>query len=119
MVLQEYIPVVMLLALAALIGGAVLAISYLVGPRLFDRNKAAAYECGMPPVGDARLRFSVKFYVVAMMFILFDVETVFLYPWAIIYRDLGLFGLVEMLIFVVILFIGYIYVLKKGALRWD
>ena len=117
--LQGYIPIVILFFLALLIGGGILLLSHLLGPRRQERAKAAAYECGMPPVGDARIRFSVKFYLVAMLFILFDIETVFLYPWAIIYRTLGLFGLIEMFIFVVILFIGYIYVLRKGALRWD
>lgn len=115
----EYIPIAMTFGLAALIGAAVLALSYFLGPRRPLASKAAPYECGMPPVGDARLRFSVKFYVVAMLFILFDIEVVFLYPWAIIFRSLGMFGFIEMLVFLAILFLGYIYALKKGGLKWD
>lgn len=117
--LQEYIPIALILGIAVLLGGGILAMSAMLGPRKADPAKSAPYECGMPPVGDARVRFSVKFYIIAMLFILFDIEVVFMYPWAIIYRRLGLFGFYEMLVFVVILFIGYIYVLKKGALRWE
>jgi NADH-quinone oxidoreductase subunit A len=79
----------------------------------------APYECGCEPIGTARERFPIKFYLIAMLFILFDIEAVFLYPWAILYKKLGVFGLVEMGVFVVILFVGYIYVWKKGALEWE
>jgi len=117
--LLEYIPIVLVFAFAIIIGGMVLLTSALVGPKRPQAAKASPFECGMPPVGDARLRFSVKFYLIAMLFILFDIEVVFLYPWAIIFRRLGLFGFVEMLVFIFILFLGYIYVVKKGALRWE
>ena len=117
--LDEYLAIVMIFAIAVIIGAAILALSHLIGPRRPEPSKASPYECGMPPVGDARLRFSVKFYVVAMLFLLFDIEVVFLYPWAIIFRSLGMFGFIEMLVFLAILFLGYIYALKKGGLEWD
>jgi NADH-quinone oxidoreductase subunit A len=81
--------------------------------------KLSPYECGMPPVGTARDRFSIKFYIIAMLFILFDIEAVFLYPWAVEFRKLGMFGFVEMGVFIAILLVGYIYVWKKGALEWE
>lgn len=81
--------------------------------------KRTPYESGMPPLGDTRGRFSVKFYLVAMLFIIFDIETVFMIPWGVTFRQLGLLGLVEMLLFVVILFVGYVYAWKRGALEWD
>jgi NADH-quinone oxidoreductase subunit A len=77
------------------------------------------YECGVDPVGSARDRFSIKFYLVAVLFILFDIEAVFLYPWAVAFRQLGLYGLVEMVLFIVVLLVGYLYVLKKRALDWE
>jgi NADH-quinone oxidoreductase subunit A len=82
-------------------------------------DKLEPYECGMRPVGGARVRFSIKFYLVAMLFILFDVEAIFLYPWAVVHRWLGVFGLVEMGLFVMILFVGYIYIWKRGAFQWE
>ena len=93
--------------------------SSLIVPRRSNRVKMSAYECGVDPVGDARDRFSIKFYLVAVLFILFDIEAVFLYPWAVAFRRLGLYGLVEMLLFIGILLIGYVYVLKKRALEWE
>lgn len=81
--------------------------------------KRTPYESGMPPLGDTRDRFSVKFYLIAMLFIVFDIETVFMIPWGVMFRRLGLFGLVEMVIFIVILLVGYVYAWKRGALEWD
>ncbi len=89
-----------------------------IGPRRPTEEKLSTYESGMEPVKTARERFSVKFYLVAMLFILFDIEVVFMYPWAVVYRELGLFGLVEMLVFIGILLIGLLYLVRKGALRW-
>ena len=116
--LASYIPVALMLVVVGLFSVAIIILSRLLGRRQESREKIMAYECGNDPVGDARMRFSVKFYIVAVLFILFDIEAVFLYPWAVIYRRLGMFGLVEMGIFVVILFIGFIYVWRKGALEW-
>ncbi len=97
---------------------AIVTLSWLIGYRKPTRAKLAPYECGMVPVGDASQRFSVKFYMVAMLFILFDVEAVFLYPWAIILRDLKMFGFWEMLVYVGIVLVGFFYIWKKGALDW-
>ena len=106
---HPYFPLLVLFGLA---GAVVLAL-------LFVAVKAEPFESGNPPRGDARIRFSVRFYLVAMLFLIFDLEVVFLYPWAILFRRLGLFGLIEMGIFLGILLIGFIYVWKKGALEWD
>jgi len=84
-----------------------------------NAQKFQAYECGITPTGGARVRFSIKFYLVAMLFILFDIEAIFLYPWAVVHRWLGVFGLIEMGIFVLILLVGYVYIWKRGAFQWD
>jgi NADH-quinone oxidoreductase subunit A len=84
-----------------------------------ENQKLQPYECGMTPVGSARVRFSIKFYMVAMLFILFDIEAIFLYPWAVVHRWLGWFGLIEMGIFVAILAVGYVYIWKRGAFQWE
>ena len=93
--------------------------SMILGMRKPTPEKQAPYECGMQPVGTARERFSVKFYLVAMLFLLFDIEAVFLFPWAVVYRDLKLFVFLEMLLFIAIVLAGYVYVWKKGALEWE
>jgi NADH-quinone oxidoreductase subunit A len=93
--------------------------SLILGMRKPTPEKQAPYECGMQPVGTARERFSVKFYLVAMLFLLFDIEAVFLFPWAVVYRDLKLFGFFEMLVFIAVVLAGYVYVWKKGALEWE
>lgn len=116
---REYLGILIFLVLSIVFAGGVLLLSYLVGRRSETREKLMPYECGVDPVGDARVRFSVKFYLVAMLFIVFDLESVFLYPWAVIYRELGIFGFIEMLIFIIILVIGFIYVWGKGALDWE
>jgi NADH-quinone oxidoreductase subunit A len=116
---------VIYLVVAVALAGALTSLSILIGWRRPNRAKQQAYECGMEPTGDARQPFSVKFYLVAMVFILFDVEAIFLYPWAYIYRDMfkishafGVFGFAEMLIYIAILLVGYFYLWKKGALDW-
>ena len=117
--LQNYAPLAIHLLVAMTVAGALLLVSWLVGQRRPSRAKLEAYECGVRPTGDAREPFSVKFYLVAMLFILFDVEAVFLYPWAYVFRDLHWFGFVEMMIYILILLAGYIYLWKKGALDWN
>jgi len=116
--LSDYFPIlVMVIAASAIgIGGAV--ISWVAGPKKPSVAKLMSYEAGMVPIGSARIRFPVKFYLVAMLFIIFDVEIVFFYPWAVVYRQLRLFGFIEMLIFVGIFVVGYIYIWKKGVLDW-
>jgi len=117
--MREYIPILMFLLIAIAFAGGTILMSSLIVPRRSNRVKMSSYECGVDPVGDARDRFSIKFYLVAVLFILFDIEAVFLYPWAVAFRRLGLYGLVEMLLFIGILLIGYVYVLKKRALEWE
>ena len=117
--MRNYIPILMFLLAAIAFAGSTILLSSLIVPRRKNRVKMSAYECGVEPVGDARERFSIKFYLVAVLFILFDIEAVFLYPWAVAFRQLGLYGLVEMLLFIGILLIGYVYVLKKRALEWE
>lgn len=114
----NYLPLLMHFLLAGIVASAIVFLSWLIGYRKPTRAKLAPYECGMVPVGDARERFSVKFYLVAMLFILFDVEAVFLYPWAIILRQLKMFGFWEMIVYVGIVLVGFFYIWKKGVLDW-
>src|ERR1700683_5366893 len=113
-----YLPVLIHILLAGGLATVIISLSWLIGERKPTRAKMAPYESGMVPVGDARGRFSVQFYLVAMLFILFDVEAVFLYPWAVILRDLGHFGLWEMFVYIGIVLVGFFYVWKKGVLDW-
>ncbi|MGO9589627.1 MAG: NADH-quinone oxidoreductase subunit A [Candidatus Acidiferrales bacterium] len=105
--------------LAAGLAGALITVSSLVGKHKPSPEKDMPYECGIRPTGDAREAFSVHFYMVGLIFILFDIEAIFLYPWALVYHDLKLFGFVEMLLYIIILLVGYIYLWKKGALDWN
>ena len=119
----RYLPFLIHILMAGGIASAIVLLSWLIGQRKPTRAKLSPYECGMTPVGDSRERFSVKFYLVAMLFILFDVEAVFIYPWAVILRELkalgqGLFGLMEMLVYIGIFLVGFIYAWKKGVLDW-
>lgn len=121
--LAQYVPVVFSLIFAVGTAALVLVVSAFFGPRRASTN-VTPYECGVTPVGDARVRFDVKFYLVAMLFILFDIETVFLYPWSVVYRDFiaaghGLYLFTIMMIFLAILVVGLLYEWKKGALEWD
>ncbi len=116
---SDYLSVAVIIIFAALIGLGAIAAGLLVRPRRPYARKLMPYESGNPPVGEPRYRFSVKFYIVAMLFVVFDVEAVFLYPWAVAYDKLGIFGFVEMMLFIFILLIGYIYVWKKGAFNWE
>ena len=115
----DYFPVALLVMVAALIGLGALVFGLLLRPRRPYAQKLTPYESGNPPVGDSRHRFSIKFYIIAMLFVVFDVEAVFLYPWAVAYDKLGLFGLVEMMLFIFVLLVGYVYVWKKGAFDWE
>jgi len=117
--LDSYLPILVLIAIALAFALCSVVMSRLVGQKKPSTVKLAPYECGMPPVGSARERVSVKFYMIAMLFIVFDIEAVFLYPWAVVFKKLGLFGFVEMGVFIVILLVGYVYVWKKGALEWE
>lgn len=114
----RYLPLLIHVVLAGALAGALVLLSRLIGYRRPTRAKLSPYECGVAPVGDARSRFSVKFYLVAMLFILFDVEAVFLYPWAVILRDLKMCGFWEMLVYLGIVLVGFFYIWKKGVLDW-
>ena len=118
-VAQSYAPLLIHFLIAMALAGVILILSTAVGRHRPNRTKMQPYECGMTPTGDARQPFTVKFYLVAMVFILFDVEAVFLYPWAYVYRSLGWYGFVEMLVYIAILLVGYVYLWKKGALDWN
>ncbi|MGD0841551.1 MAG: NADH-quinone oxidoreductase subunit A [Candidatus Acidiferrales bacterium] len=117
--LITYAPLFLHFLLAVALASAILIVSAIVGWRRPSRVKESPYECGVEPVGDARQPVPVKFYLVAMVFILFDVEAIFLYPWAYIYRQLRWFGFVEMIVYIGILLAGYLYLWKKGALDWN
>jgi NADH-quinone oxidoreductase subunit A len=115
----EYVAIALMVALATIIALIAIGLGTLFGPRKPSEAKSMPYESGMNPYGEGTRRMPVRFYLVAVLFILFDIEVVFLLPWAIVFRQLGVFGLIEMIIFIVILFVGYIYAWKKGALEWE
>ncbi len=115
----RYLPILIHLCFVAALAIAIVVLSQLLGKHRPSRAKLQPYECGITPVGDARQRFSVKFYLVAMLFILFDVEAIFLYPWAVIFRDLRMFGFYEMLVYILVILAGYFYIWKKGVLDWS
>jgi len=118
--IESYLPLIIMVAVGGLFGLSNVVAAEVFGPRKTKtKTKLGVYECGMEPITSARERFSVKFYMVAMLFILFDIEIVFMYPWAVQFQSLGLNGLIAMILFMVLLFAGFIYVLKKGALKWD
>ncbi|TAL17103.1 NADH-quinone oxidoreductase subunit A [bacterium] len=117
--IQNYVPILILLLVASAFGLGVVLISSLLGPKRPTSIKQSTYECGMdvPPISERP--FDVKYYLIAMAFLVFDVEVVFLYPWAVKFKQLGLFGFVEMLVFMFILLVGYAYIWKKGVLEWE
>lgn len=118
--LSDYLPVLVLALLAVAFAGGSLVVSSQVGPRRPNPTKLAAYECGNLPLGEVKgSRFSVKFYLVAMMFLIFDIETVFVYPWAIVYRELGWLGLGQIAIFLGLLTVAFVYEIGRGGLSWD
>jgi NADH-quinone oxidoreductase subunit A len=116
---ETFFPVLVQIALAAIIAAALVGLSFFLGKKVKDLVKDTPYECGMAPTGSARERFSVKFYLVGIVFILFDIEAIFLYPWAVVYRELKMFAFVEMFLFVVLIMSGFFYIWKKGALDWS
>jgi NADH-quinone oxidoreductase subunit A len=114
----RYLPLLLHFMIAFAIAGVIVVLSWLIGQHKPTRAKLSPYECGVQPIGDARSRFSVKFYLVAMLFILFDVEAVFLYPWAVILRELKMFGFWEMIVYIGIVLVGLFYIWKKGVIDW-
>jgi NADH-quinone oxidoreductase subunit A len=117
--METWFPILVTLLIAAVIVGLMVTINRITGPRAPSRVKGEAFECGNPPSGSAWGRFAVHFYLTALLFLVFDVEIVFLYPWAVEVRKLGLFGFIEALIFIAILAVGFIYAWQRGALDWD
>lgn len=117
--LTSYVPILVFFLLAAGLAALVLGLAQIMGPKGLDAGAEDPYESGIVPVTSARKRFPVRFALIAMLFLVFDVEAVFFYPWAVIFKRLGAFGLVEMFLFIGILLVGYIYAYKKGALNWE
>ncbi len=116
---EAYLPILVMMVVAGGFAAIALGVSALLGPRRPNPAKDTPYESGIVPLGDARRRFPVQFYVIAVLFILFDVEVILMYPWAVAARQLGLFGLIEMAIFVAILLVGFVYAWKNGAFKWQ
>jgi NADH-quinone oxidoreductase subunit A len=117
--LNEFVPIFVLLGIALFFAILLPVLSLSLGPRRPSARKMTAYESGITPIGPAQRRLPVKFYLIAVLFILFDIEVIFLLPWAVTFRQLGLFGLVEVLVFVAILVVGYVWIWKKGAFEWE
>lgn len=117
--LLAYWPIAILLVLSTLLAVIMIILGHLIGPRRPSASKAAPYESGMTPIGPGTRQLPIRFYIIAVLFILFDIEVVFMLPWAVVFRELGIFGLVEILIFIVILLVGYVYAWKMGALEWE
>ena len=116
---ETYFPVLLQAVIAMAVAALMLGLSYVLGKKVRDRVKDLPYESGIVPTGDARQRFSVKFYLVGMLFIVFDIEAIFLYPWAVVYRELKMFAFVEMLLFIILILCGFFFIWKKGALDWS
>lgn len=115
---DAYVPILIFILVAIAFGIVTLLMARLIAPQRFGRVKLAPYECGIEPKTDARDRYSIRYYLVAMLFVIFDVETVFMYPWAVILDELAWFGLIEILVFLFILVVGYFYAWREGALDW-
>jgi NADH-quinone oxidoreductase subunit A len=118
-VLNEYVPIMLFLAVAAGVGIALMVLGNFLGPQKPSAEKLSPYECGFLAFEDAQIQFDVRYYLIAIMFIVFDLEIAFVFPWAVIFRELGFVGLVEMGLFLGLLLLGFIYVWKKGALEWE
>ncbi len=117
--ITDYLPLVVFIALSGLIGGALLIMPFIIAYRNPDPEKLSAYECGFNPFDDARMKFDVRFYLVSLLFIIFDLEVAFLFPWAAAFHDVGAFGFWSVLLFLAVLTIGFVYEWNKGALEWD
>lgn len=117
--LQDYLPIAILLIISTGLAVLIVVLGFLAGPKRPSARKETPYESGMLPIGPGTRRMPVRFYLIAVLFILFDIEVVFFLPWAVVFRQLGVFGLIEMFIFILILLVGYVYAWKKGALEWE
>jgi NADH-quinone oxidoreductase subunit A len=117
--LQNYVPILIFLGVAAALGAVLIGLGFLFGPRRPDAEKLSAYECGFEAFSDSRMKFDVRYYLVAILFIVFDLEIAFLFPWAVALNTVGAVGLIAMSIFLFVLIVGFVYEWKKGALEWD
>jgi NADH-quinone oxidoreductase subunit A len=117
--LTRYFPVLLYIFVTLLLGVVTLLLSYLVHPKYPETEKLSTYECGSEPFSDARMPFPVRYYIFAMLFVIFDIEVIFLYPWAVVFTKVGLIGLIEMLVFIALFLVAYVYAWRKGALEWD
>jgi NADH-quinone oxidoreductase subunit A len=117
--LTRYFPILLFIVVALGFGVAVLLLSYLVQPKYPEPEKLSTYECGSEPFSDARMPFPVRYYIFAMLFVIFDIEVIFLYPWAVVFSKIELIGLIEMLVFIGLFLVAYVYAWRKGALEWD
>jgi len=117
--LENYLPVLIFVIVGLIFGAVMIGIGFILGPHRPDSEKLSPYECGFEAFEDARMKFDVRYYLVAILFIIFDLEIAFLFPWAVVLRDIGIFGFLAMAIFLGILVIGFIYEWKKGALQWE
>jgi len=116
---EQFLPVAIFLLLGLVVSVGMLVAGWFIRPRNPYREKLLTYESGITPFMDAHQKFSIRYYIIAMLFLIFDIEAVFLYPWAVAYNQIGLYGFVEMVLFVIILLVGYFYAWKKGALEWE
>ena len=117
--LTKYFPIFLFIFTGLILGILTLLVSYFVQPRYPEPEKLSTYECGAEPFSDARMPFPVRYYIFAMLFVIFDIEVIFLYPWAVVFTKIGIVGLVEMLIFIWLFVVAYVYAWRKGALEWD
>ncbi len=117
--LTRYFPILLFIFIALAFGVVTLVISYLVQPKYPEPEKLSTYECGSEPFSDARMPFPVRYYIFAMLFVIFDIEVIFLYPWAVVFKKIGVIGLVEMMVFIGLFVVAYVYAWRKGALEWD
>jgi NADH-quinone oxidoreductase subunit A len=116
---SDYLPMLMMFVVAIGFVGTTIFVTHLLGPKRKSEVKLDTFECGIESQGNARLPFSIKYFIVAILFVLFDVEVIFMYPWAVNFKEMGLYGFTEMLIFLSLFLLGFIYIVKKGALKWE
>jgi len=117
--LENYLPILVFIIVGLVFGSVLIAVGFLLGPHRPDSEKLSPYECGFEAFEDARMKFDVRYYLIAILFIIFDLEIAFLFPWAVVLRDIGMFGFLAMMLFLAILVIGFVYEWKKGALQWE
>ncbi len=115
----DYIPVLLIIIISISLASILLTLSYFLGPKRYKKSKLTPYESGIEPIGDAREKFSLKYYLIGALFILFDVEAMFLFVWAVVFRDIGILAFVEIVAFLIVILAGYFYVLNKGVFEWD